>query len=194
MVSNINCIRDIDSNFILFNSSIVPRKNLHFLIQAFKSSNLSSKGFKLCVAGKIHDDKYGERIKEICSNNSTIKLLGYVDEIEKTWLFLNAHAFVSPSCVEGFGIPVLDAYILGLNVLASNIPSHKEIASIPAVDRNLNLLALNNVDSWISALRKIDSDEKITTFLKRKRISNFEISFHNLSKAFDKKLVELMTE
>tara|TARA_Y100000994_G_scaffold163005_1_gene133866 strand:+ start:87 stop:1577 length:1491 start_codon:yes stop_codon:yes gene_type:complete len=194
MVSNINCIRDIDSNFILFNSSIVPRKNLHFLIQAFKSSNLSSKGFKLCVAGKIHDDKYGERIKEICSNNSTIKLLGYVDEIEKTWLFLNAHAFVSPSCVEGFGIPVLDAYILGLNVLASNIPSHKEIASIPAVDRNLNLLALNNVDSWISALREIDSDEKITTFLKRKRISNFEISFHNLSKAFDKKLVELMTE
>ena len=74
---------------------------------------------------------------------------------------------MSPSCVEGFGIPVLDAYILELNVLASNIPSHQEIASIPAVDRNLNLLGLNNVDSWISALREIDSDEKITTFLEQ---------------------------
>tara|TARA_B100000945_G_scaffold318805_1_gene324476 strand:+ start:933 stop:2423 length:1491 start_codon:yes stop_codon:yes gene_type:complete len=194
MVSNLNCIRDINSSFILFNSSIVPRKNLHFLIQAFQSSNLSSKGFQLCVAGKIHDDKYCERIKEICKNNSTIKLLGYVDEIEKTWLFLNAHAFICPSSVEGFGIPVLDAYILGLNVLASNIPAHKEISRISVVDRKLNLLDLNNLDIWISALREIDTDEKITTIVKRKRISNFEISFQNLSKIFDKKLVELITE
>ena len=194
LASNLNCVRDIDSNFILFNSSIVPRKNLHFLIQAFQSSNISSNGFKLCVAGKIHDDPYGERIKELCKKDSTISLLGYVDEIEKTWLFLNAHAFISPSCVEGFGIPVLDAYILGLNVLASNIPAHKEIANISAVGRNLNLLDLNDFDSWISALREVNSDEKITSILKRQRISNFKKSFQDLNKVFDKKLVQLITE
>ncbi len=194
LVSNLNCLRDISSNFILFNSSIVPRKNLHFLIQAFQSSNIASKGFKLCVAGKIHDDKYGKRIKELCNSDETIHLLGYVDEIEKTWLFLNAHAFISPSCVEGFGIPVLDAYILGLNVLASNIPAHKEIGNISTIERNLNLLGLDNIDCWIAALRKIDSDLEITSTLKRKRISNFEMSLKELNKVFDKKLVELIKE
>tara|TARA_Y100001968_G_scaffold50849_1_gene41671 strand:+ start:523 stop:2016 length:1494 start_codon:yes stop_codon:yes gene_type:complete len=192
LANNLNNVRDINSNFILFNSSVVPRKNLHFLIQAFQSSNISNHGFQLCVAGKIHDDQYGERIKDLCEKDSSIRLLGYVDEIEKTWLFLNAHAFISPSCVEGFGIPVLDAYILGLNVLASNIPAHQEIGNISAVDRKLNLLDLNNFDSWISALRQINSEQKITSILKRQRISNFKKSFQDLNKKFDEKLVELI--
>ena len=192
LANNLNNVRDINSNFILFNSSVVPRKNLHFLIQAFQSSNISNHGFQLCVAGKIHDDQYGERIKDLCEKDSSIRLLGYVDEIEKTWLFLNAHAFISPSCVEGFGIPVLDAYILGLNVLASNIPAHQEIGNISAVDRKLKLLDLNNFDSWISALREINSEEKITSILKRQRISNFKKSFQDLNKKFDEKLVELI--
>ncbi len=194
LVKDFNSVRDINSNFILFNSSIVPRKGLHFLIQAFQRSNISSKGFKLCVAGKIHDDKYGESINDLCRNDSTIKLLGYVNEIEKTWLFLNAHSFLSPSCVEGFGIPVLDAYILGLKVLASNIPAHNEIANFSVSDGNIKLLDLNNIDSWISALKEIASDEHVSSIDKRKRISNFEKSFQDLNKVFDQKLVELITE
>jgi len=41
--------------------------------------------------------------------------------------------------VEGFGIPVLDAYLLGLNVLASNIPSHREIADILSENNHFRL-------------------------------------------------------
>ena len=61
----------------------------------------------------------------MCESDSRIKLLDYVDEIEKAWLFLNAHAFASPSCVEGFGIPVLDAASLGVRVIASDRPSRR---------------------------------------------------------------------
>ena len=193
LANNLSIVRGIDYKFILFNSSVVPRKNLHFLIQAFQSSGIAAKGFKLCVAGKIHNDHYGERIKEICEYDSSINLLGYVNEIEKSWLFLNAHAFASPSCVEGFGIPVLDAYILGLNVLASNIPSHQEIEEMRIIGGNLKLLDLNNIDSWISALAEL-VDDKVCSDLKNKRIANFDLSFKNMQSSFDQKLVKLITQ
>ena len=115
----------------------------------FQSSEIASKGFDLCVAGKIHDDKYGEEIKRMCESNSNIKLLDYVDEIEKAWLFLNAYAFVSPSCVEGFGIPVLDAASLGIRVLVSDLPSHREISHLVKSTKNFRLLDLSNIDNWI---------------------------------------------
>tara|TARA_B100000579_G_scaffold434428_1_gene455307 strand:+ start:1084 stop:2568 length:1485 start_codon:yes stop_codon:yes gene_type:complete len=192
-VNNIGTVRGIDCKFILFNSSIVPRKNLHFLIKAFQSSCISAKGFKLCVAGKIHNDNYGDKIYNICDNDPSINLLGYVNEIEKAWLFLNAHAFASPSCVEGFGIPVLDAYILGVNVLASNIPSHKEIADIKIDNGHLKLLDLSNIDSWISAIAEIGKAENYD-ISKTKRISNFESSFEKLKNLFDNKLLELINK
>lgn len=194
LAKNLKSIRGIDYNFILFNSSIVPRKNLHFLIQAFQSSGIAGRGFKLCVAGKIHNDKYAKSIKKLCTNDPTIELLGYVDEIEKSWLFLNAHAFASPSCVEGFGIPVLDAYLLGLNVLASDIPSHIEISNIFTADGKLQLLELANLNSWILSLQEIVDNNDSITFSREKRISNFTSSEDNLRKLFDKKLCELITQ
>ncbi len=87
LASKISTLRGISKKFILFNSSVVPRKNLHYLIKIFQSSQIAKKGFDLCVAGKIHDNKYGDLIKRMCKNNPHIKLLDYVDETEKAWLF-----------------------------------------------------------------------------------------------------------
>ena len=102
------------------------------------------------MAGKIHDDKYRLDIKKMCQNDSRIKLLDNVDEAEKAWLFLNAHAFASPSCVEGFGMPVLDAAFLGIRVSASDLPSHREIANLVKENHNFRLLYLSSVDKWIN--------------------------------------------
>ena len=190
--ANMKTIRGIDSKFILFNSSVVPRKNLHFLINAFRSSKLVAKGFKLCVAGKIHNDNYGLKIKQLSSEDSSLMLLDYVEEIEKAWLFLNANAFVSPSCVEGFGIPVLDAYLLGLTVLVSNIPSHREIADVLTVNDHLSLLDLTNMNSWISSLNEIEDEHIICNAGREDRISTFRIALSSYKNSFDKKLSELI--
>ena len=157
LASRVKNLRGLSRKFILFNSSVVPRKNLHFLINIFKSSEIENKGFDLCVAGKIHDDIYGQDIKRMCEGEPNIKLLDYVDEIEKAWLFLNAYAFVSPSCVEGFGIPVLDAASLGVRVLASDLPSHKEISHLIQKNQNFRLLDLSNVDNWINEFKLLNN-------------------------------------
>ena len=193
IASRLNNIKDIKNKFILFNSSIVPRKNLHFLINIFQSSRIANKGFDLCVAGKIHDDNYGESIKRMCKGDPSIKLLDYVSEIEKSWLFLNAHAFVSPSCVEGFGIPVLDAATLGLRVLVSDLPSHKEIQNLIQTKTNFRLLDLSNIDNWINEFTILaDLDLSIEEEIQN-RILNFDSSVKYLKNRFEAKIIDLVT-
>ena len=190
--SRVKNLRGLSKKYILFNSSVVPRKNLHFLINIFQSSELAGKGFDLCVAGKIHDDKYGEDIKRMCADDSNIKLLDYVDETEKAWLFLNAYAFVSPSCVEGFGIPVLDAASLGVRVLASDLPSHKEIASLVKVTDNFRLLDLSNVDNWIYELNLLIALDLCIEDEIENRLSTFNSCFHDLKDNFERTILDLL--
>ena len=190
--SKIKNLRGISKKYILFNSSVVPRKNLHFLINIFQTSELSRNGFDLCVAGKIHDDKYSLDIKRMCESDSHIKLLDYVDETEKAWLFLNAHAFVSASCVEGFGIPVLDAASLGVRVLVSDLPSHREIADLVKADQYFQLLDLSNIDNWIYEFNQLNTLNLRMEDEIKSRISNFQSCFMNLKLNFDKSIINLV--
>tara|TARA_B100001250_G_scaffold405246_1_gene422435 strand:- start:1293 stop:2786 length:1494 start_codon:yes stop_codon:yes gene_type:complete len=192
LASRVKNLRGLSTKYILFNSSVVPRKNLHFLINIFKSSEIANQGFDLCVAGKIHDDKYGQDIRRMCEGNPNIKLLDYVDEIEKAWLFLNAYAFVSPSCVEGFGIPVLDAASLGVRVLASDLPSHKEIAHLVQENENFRLLDLSNVDNWINEFKFLNNLNLSMDVEIKLRIKRYESCFKALKDNFEKSIVDLV--
>ena len=192
LASRVKQLRGIRKKYILFNSSVVPRKNLHFLINIFQSSAIASKGFDLCVAGKIHDDEYGDYIKKMCEDDPNIKLLDYVDETEKAWLFLNAYAFVSPSCVEGFGIPVLDAASLGVRVLVSNIPSHIEIANLVKATENFRLLDLSDVDNWIYEFNLLDSFDLCVEEEIENRLSKYNFNFKDLKDNFERSIVDLV--
>ena len=44
-------------------------------------------------------------------------------------LVRGATAVVAPSSVEGFGLPVAEALSLGVPVIASDIPAHREVGS-----------------------------------------------------------------
>ncbi len=193
LASKVKNLRGISKKYILFNSSVVPRKNLHFLINIFQSSELASKGFDLCVAGKIHDDKYGLDIKKMCESDTNIKLLDYVDETEKAWLFLNAYAFVSPSCVEGFGIPVLDAASLGVRVLVSDLPSHREISNLVKANQEFRLLDLSNIDNWIDELNSLNSLELDMDNEINNRLLNFNLCFNHVKDIFETTIVDLVT-
>jgi glycosyltransferase involved in cell wall biosynthesis len=156
-------LRGLRSPFLLFNASVVPRKNLLFLIQLFRASSLNKAGVRLVIAGKIHPDPYGQSIHECCRGDSSIELWGYVNELEKAWLFLRALALASPSGMEGFGIPVLDGGCLGLPVLASAIPSHAEIAALLGHPPNLKLLPLNDNLAWVAALQGLTAPALVPT-------------------------------
>lgn len=115
--------------YFLYTGRIEYKKNSDTLIKAFEAFHSHHPQVKLVMAGFVGHggqailDSIPEKLRPY------IILPGYISEAEKQILLQNARAFVFPSREEGFGIPLLEAMHAGLPILASNIPTSKEIAS-----------------------------------------------------------------
>lgn len=118
----------IIENYFLFLGRLEHKKNTDTLIKAFSSFAENNKDVKLVLAGST-----GRGGKEIINNipeklKERIIITGYVSEKQKHVLLKNALCFIFPSRYEGFGIPLLEAMSYDLPIIASNIPTSKEIA------------------------------------------------------------------
>lgn len=82
-------------------------------------------GLRLVIAGRrgIHPqyDREFERLGD------RVLLPGAVSEPEKLWLYRHCEAFLFPSRAEGFGLPVLEALLLGRPVVAARATSLPEV-------------------------------------------------------------------
>ena len=182
--------------YFLFNSSVEARKNLLFLAKAYAESDLNQKGIKLCVTGKLKGDDYSKALKEIVAHEPGIILTGYVDESSKLDLYLNALGLLSPSLVEGFGIPVLDGACLGMPTIASDCESHLEIQSLH--DFNEHVLCLETLDSreWAAALQAVAGsnrhlgDQAAQT--RRERIGRYVLFQSKFNEQLQKDLVAIL--
>jgi glycosyltransferase involved in cell wall biosynthesis len=116
---------DLPGNFILFLSTLEPRKNLINLIKAFEiletDANLvivGRKGWKCRPIFKtIRDSK----------KSAKIKYIGYVSEGDKSKIIKLARAVAYPSFYEGFGFVPLEAMSLGVPVVASAVTAIPEV-------------------------------------------------------------------
>ena len=140
-------------SYLLFNSSVAPHKNLLFALKAFMESGVEHLGIQFCITGKPQKDNYSKEVKAIAANNPDIVFTGYVNEATKRQLYLNALALVSPSLIEGFGIPVLDAACLGMTAIASPVGSHQEIHNMHDFDQQILLCSTIHTSDWASAMR-----------------------------------------
>ncbi len=188
---NINSILGIDKPYVLINCSIVSWKKVEKAINFFNQSNLTDKGFLLCIAGQMHNTKYCKYIKKLCAKNKNIFLLGYVSEFEKIWLYLNTSLLISTSATEGFGIPVLDAGCLNIPVLANKIPSYQEIQKV-IKNNNISLYYLNEEAKWLSRLNQIEIFDIDDIEGKRSRIKSYKEFFENAKNDTTKKILNLM--
>lgn len=99
------------------------------------------------------------------SISSRLHIFSNTNDQELCELYNQAHAFVYPSLHEGFGIPLLEAMRCGCLILASNIPSTKEIAEgVPIYfdPNNLNEI----INAFDISLNKDIAKEKIMRGLK----------------------------
>ncbi|MBU3957126.1 glycosyltransferase family 4 protein [Patescibacteria group bacterium] len=114
----------IKGNYLLVIAPWQPRKNFKRIIQAFKM--LSDLDLSLVVVG------YSE-IK-IPLGDKKIIFTDFVSQGEKiNALYSGASCLVYPSLYEGFGLPILEAFICGCPVVTSNVSSMPEVAGKAAV-------------------------------------------------------------
>ncbi len=115
--------------FWLSVGTIEPRKNQQRLLEAYAKLNSISLDVPplIFAGGKGWMMNDFEMMIERLGLQDKVILLGYVEDNELQWLYQNCFAFIYPSLFEGFGLPVLEAMVLGAMVIASNISSIPEI-------------------------------------------------------------------
>ena len=87
-------------------------------------------GYKLYICGDDHFAFAQELQKQIGEQGEgRVVMTGKINDVEKRWLFAHAQAFLFPSRLEGFGIPVLEAMRYRCKVFSSRFSSLPEVCS-----------------------------------------------------------------
>ena len=109
--------RLINGKYFLYVGNAYPHKNLEILFK-------QDLPIKLVLVGKI--DFFYQRLKKNISNKNFI-FFGQATDDQLINLYTHASALVFPSLMEGFGLPALEALVLGCPVIVSDIPVFHEI-------------------------------------------------------------------
>jgi glycosyltransferase involved in cell wall biosynthesis len=126
---------DLQRPFILFVSTIEPRKNLVGLIEAFdylkRTQQIAHDLVLVGQKGWLYEPIF-ERIAR-SPYREAIYHLDYLPDDLVAAFYAKADVFVYPSHYEGFGLPVLEAMTLGTPVVCSDNSSLPEVAGDAAV-------------------------------------------------------------
>jgi glycosyltransferase involved in cell wall biosynthesis len=151
-------IRDkyqINSNkYFIYTGGYDPRKNVANMLNAFKTFSLVHKEYSFVLTGKI-PEKYLKVIGGF-SPNKIIKV-GYVPEEDKNSLIKNAAALVNGSSMEGFGLPVIEAFRLGTPVITTTNSSLSEVVNNAGVHILNNSMA--SILDAMNVFSELDDDE-----------------------------------
>ena len=117
-----------ENDFVFgFVGRLVKDKGIGELVQAF--NQLEQKHIKLILVGKYEPDldPLSQETLQIIKSNPNIIEVGFQKDVKKFLSIMDL--FVSPSHREGFGVAVLEANLMKVPVLVSNITGHSEIVT-----------------------------------------------------------------
>ncbi len=137
-------------SFLLFVSTIEPRKNLPVLLQAYRRllDEKAGDAPKLVLAGRE-----GWLFEDVRRLVAELKLtphliwLGSVETSELLYLYNRAALLAMPSLYEGFGLPPLEALACGCPVVVADTSSLPEVVGTQG-----RCLPPEDVTAWAAAL------------------------------------------
>jgi glycosyltransferase involved in cell wall biosynthesis len=148
----------LDGPYLLFVSTIEPRKNLPTLLHAFRQSRDCYRvDIKLAVVGSkgwLWNDSLDHI--ELLGLEDDVRVLGRVPTPDLVQIYNAAEALVHPAFYEGFGLPPLEALLCGTPVVASNVASIPEVVGDAAL-----LVDPNNVDELSVSIWRVLTDSKL---------------------------------
>jgi glycosyltransferase involved in cell wall biosynthesis len=148
---------NLPERFLLFVSTIEPRKNLPRLLEAYAEALPQLQDIGLVLGGRRGwmFEAVFETIDRL-ELGGRVQLLDYVDDKLLPSLYNLAWAFVYPSIYEGFGFPALEALACGTPVLTADNSSLPEVVGDAAV-----LVRADDVHSIARGLVQIVNDQAL---------------------------------
>lgn len=134
-LQRVQALYNVPDDFVLFVSTIEPRKNIGALLRAYRRLR---DDYKLTPAlvlagsrGWLSDDVY-DLVTRLDLTDST-HFLGRVESHDLPYLYNAARTLVHPAFYEGFGLTPLEAMACGTPVIVSNVSSLPEVVGDAAL-------------------------------------------------------------
>ncbi|OYU56322.1 MAG: group 1 glycosyl transferase [Chitinophagaceae bacterium BSSC1] len=111
--------------FLFTIGTVLPKKNFQTLPALLQNNDM-----QLLIAGAIHDKQSQQLILDqafVLGVADRVIFTGPISEAEKYWYYQHCRAFVFPSLMEGFGLPVVEAMAFGKPLFLSTLTSLPEI-------------------------------------------------------------------
>jgi len=150
----------------LFFGAIEPKKNVGRMIQAFLASGVEG---PLVIVGKKawkSEDElrlmFDDHIRSLVLEGQTLRtrrkiiLLDYAPFRLLVNLIRGARAVLFPSLYEGFGLPALEAMLLGTPVITSNTASMPEVVGEAAIT-----IDPYDISMLVQAIQAVDRDPEL---------------------------------
>lgn len=123
-----------NQDFFLFIGTIHPRKNLTHLLLAFDKFKQSNNDTKLLIVGnRKWWPKDLEQTYQDMASKKDVLFLGRKDDSELAKILGSATALTYLPYFEGFGIPILEAFMAHVPVITSNVTSMPEVSNGAAI-------------------------------------------------------------
>ena len=137
--------------YLLFLGRLVPEKEIHTLILAYRELDTEK---KLVIAGAASDTGgYVETLKALAAGDGRIVFTGFAQGRLLKELYSNAYLYILPSRVEGMPLSLLEAMSFGCCCLVSDIPELTEVVE----DRGL-IFPCGDSEALRDVMRKLLDD------------------------------------
>ena len=125
---------DVPEQYLLFVSTLEPRKNVSGVLQAFRLLVEWGYAGDLVLVGRWGWRTDGIRAElETSPVRDRVHHLDYVDRRKLATYYSHADALIFPSWIEGFGLPLVESMACGTPVVTSGTSAMPEIAGPAAV-------------------------------------------------------------
>jgi rhamnosyl/mannosyltransferase len=163
--------KEVGKDFFLFVGVLRYYKGLKYLIDAAKLSNLP-----IVIAGDGPERKELERLITLY-NLDNVKMVGFIEEVDKVTLHMLSKAFVFPSHLrsEAFGVSLLEAQMLKKPIISCDIGTGSSYVN---KDNETGLIVQpENAIQLAEAMQKLQDDRVLCDTLGENARKRFEEKF-----------------
>lgn len=162
----------LDRTFLLFVSTIEPRKNLPTLLRAYRQLldhyklevQLAVVGQRGWFCGEVF------AVAEALELTDDVLFLGHVPTDDLVLLYNAARVLVHPSFYEGFGLPPLEAMSCGTPTIVANVSSLPEVVGDASI-----LVPPDDTEGWTVAMWRVLTDERLHSQLAEKGLKRSKL-------------------